>query len=137
MRSVDRRQGGLRRADEIERSRPIGGTPAGIFAGRVLRDGSATCIPATCGVPVWGSANGRLFQSTVATPLGQCGLMDLVGERDPAATPAGGAQELLPAQGVGVNAPAPLQVAVFPEVTEVRRVLGHAEDLVHQKGILP
>jgi len=42
--------------DEIGRSRPVGGTSAGIFTGRVLRDGSATCTPATCSVPVWGSA---------------------------------------------------------------------------------
>ena len=39
-------------------SRPVGGTSAGILAGRVLRDGSATCTPATCSVPVGRSSYG-------------------------------------------------------------------------------
>jgi len=39
-------------ANEIGRSRPVGATSAGIFTGRVLWDGSATCTPATCNVPV-------------------------------------------------------------------------------------
>ncbi len=43
----------------VRSTRPVGDAPAGLFIGRVLRDGLVARAPATCGVPVWGSAYGR------------------------------------------------------------------------------
>ena len=46
------RRGGLKPGRRAGSGRPVGGTPAGIFTGRVLRDGRPCAYPATGGVSV-------------------------------------------------------------------------------------
>ncbi len=125
MRSVDRRQRGLRRADEIGRSRPVGGTSAGIFTGRVLRDGSAICTPATCSVPV-----GRSSYGTAMTRVkGPCTSVSHADDRGTHAAGARAAPVLVCSNLVLVcsNPPAAgLDLSNLPFDIRVTRVILHS-----------
>ena len=77
--------------------------------------------------PVTRQALSRLLSPSQATTRERS---RLISERNSATAPIGRTKELLPVQRAGVNGSAPLHVAVISVVSELHRILGHAEDLV-------